>query len=36
VALDRGNPKRSIKYRFGVAPAKKHSKKKSKTLKVNP
>ena len=36
VALDRGNPKRSIKYRFGVEPTKKHSKKKSKTLKVNP
>ncbi len=36
VALDQGNPKRNIKYRFTVAPTKKHSKKKSKTLKVNP
>jgi hypothetical protein len=36
VSLDRGNPKRSIKYRFGAAPTKKHSKKKSKTLKANP
>ncbi len=34
-ALDRGDPKRSIKYRFGAGPTKKPSKKKSKTLKVN-
>ena len=35
VSLDRGNPKRSIKYCFGPATTKKHSKK-STTLKVNP
>ena len=34
IALDRGDPKRSIKYRFGQSPTKKSAKAKRKTLKA--